>query len=217
MMKAVLFDLDGTLIDSAPQLVGALNQLRQQYDLSPLPFLVGRPFASHGAAGLIKAGFNMDKNDPLFEARVQEFLDIYKEVFNQNMQCMLGIEELINTLSLRNFLWGIVTNKSRRFAQPIVSSHPLLKDAACLIAGDDVNVPKPSPEGLIKASQMLSIEPSDIIYLGDDRRDVMAANVAGMVSMAARYGYLEAGDDAKSWGAQHIIDKPSDLLTYLSL
>ena len=216
-MKAVLFDLDGTLIDSAPQLVGALNQLRQQYDLPPIPFLVGRPYASHGAAGLLKAGFNMDKNDPLFDARVQEFLDIYKEVFNLNMQCMEGIEELINTLNLRKISWGIMTNKARKFAQPIVSSNPLLKSAACLIAGDDVSVPKPSPEGLIKASQMLLIEPSEIIYLGDDRRDVMAANDAGMVSMAARYGYLEVGDDAKSWGAQYIIDKPSELLDYLNL
>ena len=216
-MKAVLFDLDGTLIDSAPQLVGALNQLRQQYDLPPIPFLVGRPYASHGAAGLLKAGFNMDKNDPLFDARIQEFLDIYKEVFNLNMQCMEGIEELINTLNLRKISWGIMTNKARKFAQPIVSSHPLLKSAACLIAGDDVSMPKPSPEGLIKASQMLLIEPSEIIYLGDDRRDVMAANDAGMVSMAARYGYLEVGDDAKSWGAQYIIDKPSELLDYLNL
>lgn len=217
MIKAVLFDLDGTLIDSAPQLVGALNQLRQQYDLPPIPFLVGRPFASHGAAGLLKAGFNMEKNDPLFDARVQEFLDIYKEVFNLNMQCMEGIEELINTLNHRKISWGIMTNKAKKFAQPIVSSHPLLKSAACLIAGDDVSVPKPSPEGLIKASQMLSIEPSDIIYLGDDRRDVMAANDAGMLSIAARYGYLEAGDDAKSWGAQYIIDKPSELLDFLNL
>ena len=133
------------------------------------------------------------------------------------MQCMEGIDELFNTLKLRKISWGIVTNKSRRFAQPIVSSHPLLKSAACLIAGDDVKVPKPSPEGLIKASQLISIKTSDIIYLGDDRRDVMAANDAGMVSMAARYGYLEAGDDAKSWGAQYIIDKPSDLLDYLNL
>ena len=216
-MKAVLFDLDGTLIDSAPQLVGALNQLRQQYDLPPIPFLVGRPYASHGAAGLLKAGFNMEKNDPLFDARVQEFLDIYKEVFNLNMQCMEGIEELINTLNVRKIPWGIMTNKAKKFAQPIVSSHPLLKSAACLIAGDDVSMPKPSPEGLIKASQMLLIEPSEIIYLGDDRRDVMAANDAGMVSMAARYGYLEVGDDAKSWGAQYIIDKPSELLDYLNL
>ena len=130
---------------------------------------------------------------------------------------MEGIEELINTLNLRKISWGIMTNKARKFAQPIVSSHPLLKSAACLIAGDDVSMPKPSPEGLIKASQMLLIEPSEIIYLGDDRRDVMAANDAGMVSMAARYGYLEVGDDAKSWGAQHIIDKPSELLDYLNL
>lgn len=215
-MKAVLFDLDGTLIDSAPQLVGALNELRQQYNLPPIPFLVGRPFASHGAAGLLKAGFDMDKDDPAYDARVQEFLDIYKKVFNQNVQCMEGIEELINTLNFREISWGIVTNKAKKFAQPLVSSHPLLSSTECLIAGDEVSVPKPSPEGLLKASQLLSIQPSDIIYLGDDRRDVMAANDAGMVSIVARYGYLEAGDDANTWNAQHIIDKPSDLLSYLS-
>lgn len=215
-MKSVLFDLDGTLIDSAPQLVGALNQLRQKYNLPPIPFSVGRPFASHGAAGLLKVGFNMDKNAPAYDARVQEFLDIYKEIFNQGVQCMEGIEDLICTLSLKKISWGIVTNKAQKFAQPLVSSHPLLSSTECLIAGDDVSVPKPSPEGLLKASQLLLVEPSEIIYLGDDRRDVMAANDAGMVSMVARYGYLEAGDDASTWSAQYIIDKPSELLGYLN-
>jgi len=214
-MKAILFDLDGTLIDSAPQLVGALNKLRQQYDLAPIPFLKGRPFASHGAAGLLKTGFDMDKDDPLFNARIEEFLSIYKEIFNQNIQCMEGIEDLIQNLIDKKITWGIVTNKARKFAEPIVSSHPLLKYAHCLISGDDVNRAKPSPEGLMKAASMLSIQPSEVIYLGDDRRDVIAANDAGMISMIARYGYLEAGDDGKNWNAHHIIDKPIDLLNYL--
>ena len=214
-MKAVLFDLDGTLIDSAPQLVGALNQLRQQYDLAPIPFLKGRPFASHGAAGLLKAGFDMDKDDPLFNARIEEFLSIYKEIFNQNVQCMEGIEDLIQNLMDRKITWGIVTNKAKKFAEPIVSSHPLLKYAQCLISGDDVNRPKPAPEGLMKAASLLSILPSEVIYLGDDRRDVMAANDAGMTSMIARYGYLEEGDDGRNWNAHHTIDHPKDLLSYL--
>ena len=215
-MKAVLFDLDGTLIDSAPQLVGALNQLRQDYDLPPIPFLKGRPFASHGAAGLLKAGFDMDKSDPFFDKRLQEFLAIYIEIFNKDVQCMEGIEDLITTLNHKKITWGIVTNKAKKFAAPIVDSHLLLKHSQCLIAGDDVNTPKPSPEGLIKASEIIQTNPSDIIYLGDDRRDVIAANEAGMISMVARYGYLEAGDDAKNWDAQHIIDEPKDLLSYLN-
>jgi len=214
-MKAVLFDLDGTLIDSAPQLVGALNQLRQKYDLAPIPFLKGRPFASHGAAGLLKAGFDMDKNDPLFDSRIEEFLSIYKEIFNQDVQCMEGIEGLIQDLNDRKITWGIVTNKAKKFAGPIVTTHPLLKNAQCLISGDDVDAPKPSPEGLIKAASMLSIQPSEVIYLGDDRRDVIAANNAGMISMIARYGYLEEGDDGRNWNAHHIIDKPKDILSYL--
>ena len=214
-MKAVLFDLDGTLIDSAPQLVGTLNQLRQKYDLAPIPFLKGRPFASHGAAGLLKAGFDMDKKDPLFDSRIEEFLSIYKEIFNQDVQCMEGIEGLIQDLNDRKITWGIVTNKAKKFAGPIVTTHPLLKHAQCLISGDDVDAPKPSPEGLIKAASMLSIQPSEVIYLGDDRRDVIAANDAGMISMIARYGYLEEGDDGRNWNAHHIIDKPKDILSYL--
>jgi phosphoglycolate phosphatase len=213
-MKAVLFDLDGTLIDSAPQLVGALNQLRQKYDLAPIPFLKGRPFASHGAAGLLKAGFDMDKNDPLFDSRIEEFLSIYKEIFNQDVQCMEGIEDLIQDLNLKKIAWGIVTNKASKFATPIVTSHPLLKFSQCLVSGDDVSIPKPSPEGLIKAASILAIQPSEIIYLGDDRRDVIAANDAGMISMIARYGYLEEGDDGRNWNAHHIIDKPKDILSY---
>jgi len=213
-MKAVLFDLDGTLIDSAPQLVGALNQLRQKYDLAAIPFLKGRPFASHGAAGLLKAGFDMDKNDPLFDSRIEEFLSIYKEIFNQDVQCMEGIEDLIQDLNLKKIAWGIVTNKASKFATPIVTSHPLLKFSQCLVSGDDVSIPKPSPEGLIKAASILAIQPSEIIYLGDDRRDVIAANDAGMISMIARYGYLEEGDDGRNWNAHHIIDKPKDILSY---
>ena len=214
-MKAVLFDLDGTLIDSAPQLVGALNQLRHKYQLEAIPFSKGRPFASHGAAGLLKAGFNMDKSDPLFDHRIEEFLDIYKEIFNQDVECMEGVEDLIQALNLKKIAWGIVTNKASKFATPIVNNHPLLKFSQCLITGDDVSQPKPSPEGLIKASTMLSKKPSEVIYLGDDRRDVAAANDASMTSVVARYGYLEEGDDARSWGAQYTIDKPIDLLNYL--
>ena len=214
-MEAILFDLDGTLIDSAPQLVGALNQLRLKYDLAPIPFLKGRPFASHGAAGLLKAGFNMDKNDPLFDSRIEEFLEIYKEIFNQDVKCMDGVEALIQDLNRKKISWGIVTNKASKFSVPIVTDHALLKHALCLISGDDVNTPKPSPEGLMKAASMLSIQPSEVIYLGDDRRDVIAANDAGMVSMIARYGYLEEGDDGENWNAHHIIDKPEDLLNYL--
>ena len=110
----------------------------------------------------------MDKNDPLFDSRIEEFLSIYKEIFNQDLQCMEGIEGLIQDLNDRKITWGIVTNKAKKFAEPIVTTHPLLKHSQCLISGYDVNTPKPSPEGLMKAASMLSIQPSEVIYLGDD-------------------------------------------------
>jgi phosphoglycolate phosphatase len=128
---------------------------------------------------------------------------------------MDGVEALIQNLNLKKIPWGIVTNKASKFSVPIVTSHAVLKYAQCLISGDDVNMSKPSPEGLIKAASMISIQPSEVIYLGDDRRDVIAANDAGMISMIARYGYLEEGDDGENWNAHHIIDKPEDLLNYL--
>lgn len=217
MSKAVLFDLDGTLIDSAPQLVGALNILRQQLHLEPIPFLEGRPYASHGASGLLKVGFGLEKNDPTFEVRIQEFLNIYTNIFNKDIQCMKGIETLINALELKKITWGIMTNKARKFSEAIVSNHPVLKQSQCLVCGDDVTHPKPSPEGLIKASQLLNMIPSDVIYLGDDRRDVIAANDAGMTSMVARYGYLVEGDNGEDWGAHHIIDEPIEMLNFLTL
>ena len=216
-MKAVLFDLDGTLIDSAIQLASALNLLRNRYNLQSISFDEIRPYASDGAKELVKFGFTLNDLDITLNKLVTEYLEIYSDIFNKDIRCMNGIEALINRLNFHNVTWGIVTNKSKKFAAPIVFLHPLLKYSQCLIASDDVNAPKPSPEGLIKASQIIKMNPSDIIYLGDDRRDVIAANEAGMISMVARYGYLEAGDDAKGWGAQHIIDEPKDLLTYLNL
>ena len=145
-MKAVLFDLDGTLIDSAPQLVGALNQLRQKYDLPPIPFLKGRPFASHGAAGLLKAGFDMDKNDPLFDSRIEEFLEIYKEIFNQDVQCMEGIEDLIEDLILfynfENGLKACIYRGFQRFLKGYPQSYPQL----LWISKKSLNIPKLSPK-----------------------------------------------------------------------
>ncbi|MSQ80997.1 MAG: HAD family hydrolase [Candidatus Methylopumilus sp.] len=216
MIKVVLFDLDGTLINSAIQLVDTLNLLRKQYKLEPLPFNKVRPYASDGAAGLVKYGFDMKKDDPLFEDRVSRYLQIYTTLFNQNVQCMKGIDALIEKLDFHQVTWGIVTNKSKIFAEPIVRTHPILNRSQCLVCGDGVTKPKPSPESLLKALNILNCDPNESIYLGDDRRDVIAANDAGMVSVIASYGYLDEGEDGKDWGAHYMIDEPLELLNYLN-
>jgi len=214
-MKAVLFDLDGTLIDSAPQLVGALNQLRQKYDLAPIPFLKGRPFASHGAAGLLKAGFDMDKNDPLFDSRIEEFLSIYKEIFNQDVQCMEGIEDLIQDLNLKKIAWGIVTNKSARFTDPIVRQIPLLTQAKTVISGDTTAHAKPHPAPILEAMKRMGLRAEECVYIGDDERDIVAGKAAGVKTVAAGYGYLGDAGDIANWNADVNIYSPLDLLKWL--
>jgi N-acetyl-D-muramate 6-phosphate phosphatase len=213
--KAVLFDLDGTLADTAPDLGGAVNVLRARRGLDPLPIDLLRPVASAGARGMLAVGLGKSPTDPDYEALRDEFLAEYEAGLDRASRLFDGVRRLLDELSARRVPWGIVTNKAMRFTAPVVASLSL-DDAAVVIAGDTTPHPKPHPAPLLAACERLGIAPAHAIYVGDDLRDVQAARAAGMPSVAAAYGYLGEDGDVAGWGADALIDAPMDLLALLA-
>ena len=216
MIKAVLFDLDGTLADTAPDLGHALNRQRIDRNLPILPIDQIRGQASAGARGLMGLGFKIKLGDPGYEAMRDEFLNFYEERLCHDTHLFPGIAELLDELDARNLLWGIVTNKPGRFTNPLLQQLGLSSRAACVISGGDTAKYKPHPEPLLTAIKALAVEPSECIYLGDDVRDVEASLAAGIEPIIAKYGYLgNGGEPPESWGARYLIEHPKDLLNYL--
>jgi phosphoglycolate phosphatase len=215
MIKAVLFDLDGTLADTAPDLGHALNQQRIARGLSAVPLELIRTEASAGARGLLGLGFNIAPGDSDYPDMREEFLDLYAARLCHDTQLFPGVSELLDQLDARKLPWGIVTNKPARFAKPLIHLLGLSQRAACLISGGDTTHSKPHPEPLLAASHALAVAPNTCIYLGDDMRDVEASLAAGMEPVIARYGYLGNGHPPESWGARYLIDHPHELLAYL--
>lgn len=216
MIKAVLFDFDGTLADTAPDLGHALNRQRIMRGLSALPIEQIRPIASAGSRGLLGLGFNIKSGDHGYEQMREEFLNFYTERLCHDTQLFPGISELLQQLKLRGLPWGIVTNKPARFTRPLLQILGLDQQTACVVCGDEVSRTKPHPESLLKASDQINSLPQDCIYLGDDMRDVQASLAAGMLPIVARYGYLGCSEPPENWGAGYLIDYPHELLEYLS-
>jgi phosphoglycolate phosphatase len=214
-MHAVLFDFDGTLADTAPDLGYALNLQRQRHGLEPLPDVAIRPYASHGTRGLLKIGFNLTAKDAVFDAMRQEYLALYDEVFCHQPSLFDGMDELLQALEKINKPWGIVTNKPARFTLPMVEKLGLNHRAACVVSGDDCARPKPHPDTLLLAAEQMGIVPADAVYVGDAERDIVAGRAAGMHTIIARYGYLSEDDAPEAWGADAIIDTPDALLSLL--
>lgn len=215
MIEAVLFDLDGTLADTAPDLGYALNQQRIARGLSTIPLELIRTEASAGARGLLGLGFNISPSDSDYPDMREEFLDLYAARLCHDTQLFPGVSELLDQLDIRKLPWGIVTNKPARFAKPLIHLLGLSQRAACLISGGDTTHSKPHPEPLLAASHALAVAPDTCIYLGDDMRDVEASLAAGMEPVIARYGYLGNGHPPESWGVRYLIDHPRELLAYL--
>lgn len=215
MIEAVLFDLDGTLADTAPDLGYALNQQRIARGLSTIPLELIRTEASAGARGLLGLGFNISPSDSDYPDMREEFLDLYAARLCHDTQLFPGVSELLDQLDIRKLPWGIVTNKPARFAKPLIHLLGLSQRAACLISGGDTTHSKPHPEPLLAASHALAVAPDTCIYLGDDMRDVEASLAAGMEPVIARYGYPGNGHPPESWGARYLIDHPRELLAYL--
>lgn len=215
-VKAVLFDLDGTLIDSAPDLGAAADKLRVDRGLPSLPLTDYRPFAGAGARGMLSVAFGMTPEHPDFAALRDEFFSNYEARILDGTYAFDGVPELIDCLQQQGFLWGVVTNKAARFTQPLVEAMPLFKSARAVVSGDTTPFSKPHPEPLFEAARRLGVQPQSCIYVGDDERDIVAGLAAGMKTVAATYGYLGA-KAPQAWGADESIKSPLELLKLLGL
>ncbi len=214
MIQAVLFDLDGTLADTAPDLGYTMNLMRAARGLRALPFAAMRPYTSLGARGLLGVGLDVTPEHPEYIALRDEFLDIYADNLCRETRLFPGMAELLAELEHRAVLWGVVTNKAERFTYPLLELLAVRNRAACIIGGDTTGRIKPDPAPLLAASERIGIAPRHCIYLGDDRRDMEAGRAAGMTVVVAKFGYLN-GNDPETWAADGMIDKPLDLLQYL--
>ena len=215
MTKAVLFDLDGTFADTAPDLAAALNHVRGLHGLSPLPLPTIRPQASHGSVGLLRLGFGIEPDAPEFNTLRDEFLAHYTAHICDHTTLFPGMAQLVDTLEQRGLPWGIVTNKPHRFTLPLMQALGMASRAACLISGDTCARAKPYPDPLLKACEIMDTIPANCIYLGDDLRDMQAAQAAGMRGLIAGYGYIDEHADLNSWRADGNIDSPMALLNHI--
>lgn len=217
MSPAILFDLDGTLVDTAPDLGLALNLQRERHGLPPLPQPIIRPYASHGSQGLLKVGFGLTPQSTTFDAMRVEYLDLYDQVFDRSPKLFPGMSELLQALQSGGLRWGVVTNKPRRFTMPIMQALGIHDIAACIVSGDDAPRAKPHPDTLLLACEIAGLDPAACYYVGDAERDIQAGHAAGMRTVVARYGYLDEHDTPELWGAEALIDAPLDLLDQLRL
>lgn len=208
--RAVLFDLDGTLADTAPDLAAAVNKLRTDRGLEPTPYPVLRPTASAGARGMIGAAFGLSPADEEYEALRLEWFDNYSAAIAVDSTLFGGVIELLEGLTDAGVAWGIVTNKPARFTDPLVPQIGLAH-AGCIVSGDTTGHAKPHPAPLLEGARRLGVAPEACWYVGDDLRDIEAGRAAGMVTVACAWGYCGAIEPA-SWGADFLLDTPADLL-----
>jgi phosphoglycolate phosphatase len=215
-IQAVLFDLDGTLIDSAPDLGAAVDQMRVDRGMPSLPLVHYRPMAGAGARGMIGLAFGFTPEHPEYDAMKEEFFRNYEACMTQRTFAFEGVVQMIDALVAAQLPWGVVTNKSKRFAEPLTQAMPLFKTAAVVISGDTTPYAKPHPEPLFEAARRLGIAPSACVYVGDDERDIVAGLAAGMKTVAATYGYLGTQGDVQKWQAHAHIQSPRELEDLIS-
>ncbi len=215
-IRAVLFDLDGTLVDSAPELGAAADKMRTDRGLSSLPQDLYRPMAGAGARGMLGVAFGIAPESPEFIALRDEFFVNYEDRMLLNTHAFDGVAELIRALDADGLPWGVVTNKSMRFTDPLTQALPLFATARAVVSGDTTPFAKPHPEPLYEAARRLRVLPTDCVYVGDDERDIIAGRAAGMRTVAATYGYMGAQADAARWQADASIASPLELLQWLN-
>lgn len=214
-MPLILFDLDGTLVDSAPDLCASLNRIRQAEGLHPLPFDVLREYAGSGAKGLLKIGFNITPEDERFPELKERFLSDYQNHCSEKVTCFDGVYELLRNLEKANWQWGVVTNKFACFTDPIMKKLGLYERAAVIVSGDETGKLKPNPDNMLVALERTGVSPIDTPYVGDDIRDSKVARSLGMPFAAAAWGYLRQDFPIDGWQADIIAQHPRDLFNWL--
>ncbi|RTL18445.1 MAG: phosphoglycolate phosphatase [Burkholderiales bacterium] len=214
-LRAVLFDLDGTLIDSAPDLAAAVNQMRSARGLDPLPLAMLRPHGGSGARGMLAQGFEVAPGHGDYDELKREFLDRYETLMYDSTQPFEGIRAVLHRLTDAGLSWGVVTNKAERFALPLVRA--LRLGAEVVVGGDTTGHTKPHPAPLLEAAQRLNVQPQACLYVGDDVRDVMAGRAAGMATAVAAWGYLGPDAEIQRWRADLELARPDELLKHLHL
>lgn len=211
MLEAVLFDLDGTLVDTAPDMARTVNQMRTRRGLAPVPTELVRPQVSNGARGMIIAAFGITVEHPEFQGMREEFLELYAGNLCIDSRLFDGMEKVLGDLEAEGIVWGVVTNKFERFARPLIAGLDLSNRSAVVVGGDTCPRPKPFPDPLLHAAAAMGVAPMNTLYVGDDLRDVQAARAAGMPVVVAGYGYLGDGTPPGLWGADAVVDSPAGI------
>jgi len=215
LIKAVLFDLDGTFADTAPDLGAALNHVLALHGKPPVPLEKSRLQASHGTIGLLGLGFGISPDDPGFTGLRNEFLEHYTAHICDQTTLFDNMEELITVLEQRGLPWGIVTNKPHRFTVPLMQALGYATRAGCMVSGDTCAQAKPHPMPMLHAAEQINIAPEHCLYLGDDKRDMEAANAANMRGIIAQYGYIDPLASLDTWPASGSVQAPLELLRYI--
>ncbi len=215
--QAVFFDLDGTLADTAADLVAPVQAMRVERGLAPLPFEVLRPYASMGARGLLWKGLGVDRDAAGFETLRDEFLQRYEAAMNVHTCLFPGVAEVLDALDARSIRWGVVSNKIERLVRPILASLGVLERSVCAIGGDTTAFAKPHPEPLLHGARIAGADAAACVYVGDDERDIVAGRAANMRTVAAAYGFCGEESPPRSWGADALVDEPRELLLLLGL
>ncbi|MGD2112256.1 MAG: phosphoglycolate phosphatase [Gammaproteobacteria bacterium] len=214
-IRTVLFDLDGTLLDTAPDLADALNTVLVEHGRPALPFEAIRPVVSHGGIALIELGFRLERTDPAFEPLRQRLLAVYRASLSGKTRPFAGMEALLGALEARGLNWGVVTNKPAWLTEPLLQDLGLFERAACVVSGDTLAECKPHPAPLLLACRQAGSEPAQCVYVGDAQRDVEAGRNAGMHTLVALFGYLQAQDDPYAWQASGTVRSPVGVLEWL--
>lgn len=215
VLKTVLFDLDGTLIDTAPDLAATLNRLLIRYQQPKRSTESIRPYVSHGTIGMLGFAFGLTPADPEFAELRQEFLEIYENNLCHKSKLFDGMDTVLNYIEQQNLSWGLVTNKPDFLTQPLIRQLSLDARCCCIVSGDTLEKNKPDPEPMFYAARLAGCEASECVYVGDAKRDIEAGRRAGMHTLIARYGYIGKDDDPDQWHADGSIDHPAELIDWL--